>query len=88
MWATKGLEAETGRLLQDVAREALAIKFRWRLSLAQRSKETGGSRRLSLASTNQTLPIIFQQLLHCGEGAPRLQQPGFHWRAAWRRGEK
>ncbi len=19
---------------------------------------------------------------------PRLQQPGFHWRAAWRRGEK
>ncbi len=23
VWATKGLEAETGRLLQDVAREAL-----------------------------------------------------------------
>ena len=30
VWATKGLEAETGRLLQDVAREALGTAIRWR----------------------------------------------------------
>lgn len=39
VWATKGLEAETGRLLQDVAREALGDQFRWRLSLAQRLRK-------------------------------------------------
>ena len=30
VWATKGLEAETGRLLQDVAREALGDAIPWR----------------------------------------------------------
>lgn len=35
VWATKGLEAETGRLLQDVAREALGDAIRWRSSPAR-----------------------------------------------------
>lgn len=40
VWATKGLEAETGRLLQDVAREALGTQFHWRLFPARRSPKS------------------------------------------------
>ncbi|VED09369.1 glycerol-3-phosphate dehydrogenase [Escherichia coli] len=39
VWATKGLEAETGRLLQDVAREALGDQIPLALSLAQRLRK-------------------------------------------------
>ncbi len=91
VWATKGLEAETGRLLQDVAREALGDQ----IPLAVISGPTfakelaaGLPTAISLASTDQTFADDLQQLLHCGKKFPRLQQSGFHWRAAWRRGEK
>ena len=57
VWATKGLEAETGRLLQDVAREALGDQ----IPLAVISGPTfakelaaGLPTAISLASTDQT----------------------------------
>lgn len=62
VWATKGLEAETGRLLQDVAREALGDQ----IPLAVISGPTfakelaaGLPTAISLASTDQPLLMIF-----------------------------
>ena len=68
-WATKGLEAETDVCYRTWAREALAIKFRWRLSLANVCERTGGrfTDGHSLASTDQTFADDLQQLLHCGK---------------------
>ncbi len=70
VWATKGLEAETGRLLQDVAREALGDQ----IPLAVISGPTfakelaaGLPTAISLASTDQTFADDLQQLLHCGK---------------------
>lgn len=61
VWATKGLEAETGRLLQDVAREALGDQ----IPLAVISGPTfakelaaGLPTAISLASTDQILLTI------------------------------
>lgn len=91
VWATKGLEAETGRLLQDVAREALGDQ----IPLAVISGPTfakelaaGLPTAISLASTDETFADDLQQLLHCGKKFSRLYQCGFYRRAAWRRGEK
>ena len=64
-----GLEAETGRLLQDVAREALGDS----IPLAVISGPTfakelaaGMPTAISLASTDDTFADDLQQLLHCG----------------------
>ena len=69
VWATKGLEAETGRLLQDVAREALGDA----IPLAVISGPTfakelaaGLPTAISLASTDRAFSDDLQQLLHCG----------------------
>lgn len=66
----QGLEAETGRLLQDVAREALGDQ----IPLAVISGPTfakelaaGLPTAISLASTDQTFADDLQQLLHCGK---------------------
>lgn len=40
VWATKGLEKETGRLLQDVAREILGDTIPWPLFPARRSPKS------------------------------------------------
>ncbi len=70
VWATKGPEAETGRLLQDVAREALGDQ----IPLAVISGPTfakelaaGLPTAISLASTDETFADDLQQLLHCGK---------------------
>ncbi|MGQ7790219.1 hypothetical protein ACULNC_18830 [Shigella flexneri] len=42
VWATKGLEAETGRLLQDVAREALGDQIPLAVISANVCERTGG----------------------------------------------
>lgn len=70
VWATKGLEAETGRLLQDVAREALGDS----IPLAVISGPTfakelaaGMPTAISLASTDDAFADDLQQLLHCGK---------------------
>ena len=70
VWATKGLEAETGRLLQDVAREVLGTE----IPLAVISGPTfakelaaGLPTAISLASTDPVFADDLQHLLHCGK---------------------
>ncbi len=81
VWATKGLEAETGRLLQDVAREALGEA----IPLAVISGPTfakelaaGLPTAISLASTDaQAFSDDLQQLLHCGKSFRVYSNPDF-----------
>lgn len=80
VWATKGLEAETGRLLQDVAREALGTA----IPLAVISGPTfakelaaGLPTAISLASTDQAFSDDLQQLLHCGKSFRVYSNPDF-----------
>lgn len=68
VWATKGLEAETGRLLQEVAREALGES----VPLAVISGPTfakelaaGLPTAISLAATQPQFARDLQYLLHC-----------------------
>jgi glycerol-3-phosphate dehydrogenase (NAD(P)+) len=70
VWATKGLETETGRLLQDVAREVLGDQ----IPLAVVSGPTfakelasGLPTAITLAATDQQFADDLQQLLHCGK---------------------
>lgn len=67
-WATKGLEHESGRLLQDVAREALGND----ISLAVLSGPTfakemaaGLPTAISLSSTDEQFVSDISNLLHC-----------------------
>ncbi|WP_228269423.1 NAD(P)H-dependent glycerol-3-phosphate dehydrogenase, partial [Acinetobacter baumannii] len=80
VWATKGLEAETRRLLQDVAREALGTA----IPLAVISGPTfakelaaGLPTAISLASTDQAFSDDLQQLLHCGKRFRVYSNPDF-----------
>lgn len=80
VWATKGLEAETGRLLQDVAREALGDS----IPLAVISGPTfakelaaGMPTAISLASTDDAFADDLQQLLHCGKSFRVYSNPDF-----------
>lgn len=68
VWATKGLEHDTGRLLQDVAREALGND----ISLAVLSGPTfaremaaGLPTAISLSSTDEGFVDDISNLLHC-----------------------
>ncbi|MBK4714360.1 MULTISPECIES: NAD(P)H-dependent glycerol-3-phosphate dehydrogenase [Tenebrionibacter/Tenebrionicola group] len=70
VWATKGLEAETGRLLQDVAHEILGKK----IALAVISGPTfakelaaGMPTAIAVAATDDAFAQDLQQLLHCGK---------------------
>ncbi|TKI04012.1 NAD(P)H-dependent glycerol-3-phosphate dehydrogenase [Martelella alba] len=70
VWATKGLEAETGRLLADVAREILGET----LPLAVISGPTfakelaaGLPTAIALASTDADFSADLQNVLHCGK---------------------
>ncbi|ATA26157.1 glycerol-3-phosphate dehydrogenase [Brenneria goodwinii] len=80
VWATKGLEAETGRLLQDVAREALGEK----IPLAVVSGPTfakelaaGLPTAIALASTDGEFADDLQRLLHCGKSFRVYSNPDF-----------
>ncbi|CQD40997.1 NAD(P)H-dependent glycerol-3-phosphate dehydrogenase [Yersinia mollaretii] len=80
VWATKGLEAETGRLLQDVAREVLGES----IPLAVVSGPTfakelaaGLPTAIALASTDATFSEDLQQLLHCGKSFRVYSNPDF-----------
>ncbi len=80
VWATKGLEAETGRLLQDVAREELGVT----IPLAVVSGPTfakelaaGLPTAISLASTDAKFGEDLQQLLHCGKSFRVYSNPDF-----------
>ena len=80
VWATKGLEKETGRLLQDVAREIVGDD----IPLAVISGPTfakelaaGLPTAISLASTDETFADDLQQLLHCGKSFRVYSNPDF-----------
>jgi glycerol-3-phosphate dehydrogenase (NAD(P)+) len=70
IWATKGLEPETGRLLQDVAGEILGNETPIAaLSGPTFAKEmvAGLPTAISLSSTNENLAIEFANKLHCSK---------------------
>lgn len=70
IWATKGLEPETGRLLQEVALEILGDNIPIAaLSGPTFAKEmvAGLPTAISLSSTNETLAIDFANKLHCSK---------------------
>lgn len=80
VWATKGLEAETGRLLQDVARDALGDA----VPLAVVSGPTfakelaaGLPTAIALAATDEQFADDLQQLLHCGKSFRVYSNPDF-----------
>jgi glycerol-3-phosphate dehydrogenase (NAD(P)+) len=68
IWATKGLEPETGRLLHDVAAEILGNEFPFAaLSGPTFAKEmvAGLPTAISLSSTDEQLAQDFANKLHC-----------------------
>ncbi|MFT6285110.1 MAG: glycerol-3-phosphate dehydrogenase (NAD(P)+) [Arenicella sp.] len=70
IWATKGLEPETGRLLQDVAVEILGSDTPIAaLSGPTFAKEmvAGLPTAISLSSTNENLAVEFANKLHCSK---------------------
>ena len=80
VWATKGLERETGRLLQDVAREIVGDM----LPLAVISGPTfakelaaGLPTAIALAATDRQFADDLQQLLHCGKSFRVYNNPDF-----------
>ncbi|MGV3345782.1 NAD(P)H-dependent glycerol-3-phosphate dehydrogenase [Enterobacteriaceae bacterium LUAb1] len=80
VWATKGLEKETGRLLQDVAREILGEH----IPLAVISGPTfakelaaGLPTAIALAATKADFADDLQQLLHCGKSFRVYGNPDF-----------
>lgn len=80
VWATKGLEAETGRLLQDVAREALGETIPLAvLSGPTFAKElaAGLPTAIALAATDVQFADDLQQLLHCGKSFRVYSNPDF-----------
>lgn len=79
-WATKGLEPETGRLLQDVAREILGEQ----VSLAVLSGPTfakemamGLPTAISLSSTDVDFIRQLSDLLHCAKSFRVYTNPDF-----------
>lgn len=80
VWATKGLEKETGRLLQDVAREILGDA----IPLAVISGPTfakelaaGLPTAIALAATDVVFADDLQQRLHCGKSFRVYNNPDF-----------
>lgn len=80
VWATKGLEAETGRLLADVAKEALGDA----IPLAVISGPTfakelaaGLPTAIAVASSDPLFTDDLQKLLHCGKSFRVYSNPDF-----------
>ena len=80
VWATKGLEAETGRLLQDVARAVLgdAIPLAV-LSGPTFAKEmaVGMPTAISVSASDPQFSADLQQLFHCGKSFRVYNSPDF-----------
>lgn len=79
-WATKGLEPDSGRLLQDVARDILGDE----VSLAVLSGPTfakelakGLPTAISLSSTDAEFITVLSDLLHCGKTFRVYTNPDF-----------
>ncbi|WP_340609335.1 NAD(P)H-dependent glycerol-3-phosphate dehydrogenase [Xenorhabdus bharatensis] len=80
VWATKGLEAETGRLLQDVAREILGNE----IPLAVVSGPTfakelaaGLPTAIAVSATTSEFGEELQLLFHCGKSFRVYKNPDF-----------
>ncbi|OIV45937.1 glycerol-3-phosphate dehydrogenase [Sodalis sp. TME1] len=70
VWATKGLEADTGRLLQEVAREVLGDEIPLAVVSGPtfaRELAAGLPTAIALAATDATFSADLQRLLHCGK---------------------
>lgn len=70
VWATKGLEVDTGRLLQDVAKDVLGNEIPLAvISGPTFAKEVaqGLPTAVTVASTNDQFLNELQQLFHCGK---------------------
>ncbi len=79
-WATKGLEPDSGRLLQDVARDVLGDE----IPLAVISGPTfakelaaGLPTAISVASTHDEFADNLSHLLHCGRSFRVYTNPDF-----------
>ena len=89
-WATKGLEPDSGRLLQEVAREVLGMPFHWRSSrpdLRPRAGRRSADRHLGGLDPRRLCrrslpPAALRPLV------PGLYQSGLHRSAAGRGGEE
>ncbi|MBH2913349.1 NAD(P)H-dependent glycerol-3-phosphate dehydrogenase [Serratia marcescens] len=80
VWATKGLEAETGRLLQDVAREALGEAIPLAVLAGPtfaKERAAGLPTAIALAATDAQFADDLQQLLHCGKSFRVYSNPDF-----------
>ncbi|CAQ86433.1 MULTISPECIES: NAD(P)H-dependent glycerol-3-phosphate dehydrogenase [Photorhabdus] len=80
VWASKGLEADTGRLLQDVAREILGNKIPLAvLSGPTFAKElaAGLPTAIAISATEPAFGDELQQLLHCGKSFRVYKNPDF-----------
>ncbi len=80
IWATKGLEPKTGRLLRDVAEDILGTQF----SLAVLSGPTfakemvaGLPTAISLSSSDETFADEFAAKLHCAKSFRVYKNPDF-----------
>lgn len=80
VWATKGLEKETGRLLQDVARaivgEAIPLAVISGPTLAK-ELAAGLPTAIALAATDAQFADDLQQKLHCGKSFRVYNNPDF-----------
>lgn len=80
VWATKGLEAKTGRLLADVAREALGDAIPLAVISGPtfaRELAAGLPTAIALASTDAVFSADLQNLLHCGKSFRVYGNPDF-----------
>ncbi len=80
VWATKGLEAETGRLLQDVAREIFGNEIPLAVvSGPTFAKELAAGLPTAIAVSATTLEFgeELQQLFHCGKSFRVYKNPDF-----------
>ncbi|WP_438288388.1 NAD(P)H-dependent glycerol-3-phosphate dehydrogenase [Edwardsiella tarda] len=80
VWATKGLEAETGSLLQDVAREALGPDIPLAvISGPTFAKELAAGMPTAIAVASQDMAFAedLQHLLHCGKSFRVYLNPDF-----------
>ncbi len=70
VWATKGLEENTGRLLQDVAREILGADIPLAVISGPtfaRELAAGLPTAITLSSTDPSFSADLQKLMHCGK---------------------
>ncbi|NHB92009.1 NAD(P)H-dependent glycerol-3-phosphate dehydrogenase [Photorhabdus cinerea] len=80
VWASKGLEADTGRLLQDVACEILGNKIPLAvLSGPTFAKElaAGLPTAIAISATESAFGDELQQLFHCGKSFRVYKNPDF-----------